>query len=55
MGLMTDRVLNRLDDLEKYLITLETKIDSISKETNSLKNIELQITEIEKDINELKK
>jgi hypothetical protein len=55
MGIMTNRVLARLNDIEKYLNILEVKIDNIAKETNSLKNIELQVNEIKRDIHELKK
>lgn len=55
MGWLTEsKILDKLNDIEKYLQYLERKIDIIVIETDSLKNIEVQINEIEKDIAKLK-
>lgn len=55
MGLLTEsKILDRLNDIEKYLQYIERKIDIIVIETDSLKNIELQINEMKKGIVELK-
>jgi prefoldin subunit 5 len=50
MGLLTLNKVEELDKklqaIEKHLLSLEMKIDIISKENNSIKNIEANIVKI---------
>jgi hypothetical protein len=50
MGLLTLNKVEELDKklqaIEKHLLSLEIKIDIISKENNSIKNIEANIVKI---------
>lgn len=59
MGLLTlgkiEGLEEKLDVIEKHLVNLEVKIDTISKENNLIKNIEASIVEIKNQISELKK
>lgn len=59
MGLLTlDKVEGldkKLEAIEKHLVSLEMKIDIISKENNSIKNIEANIVEIKNQILKLYK
>ncbi|MCB2342885.1 hypothetical protein [Clostridium estertheticum] len=59
MGLLTlDKVQGldkKLDTIENYLVSLELKIDIISKDNNSIKNIEASIVEIKNQLFQLNK
>ncbi|MBX4267207.1 hypothetical protein [Clostridium estertheticum] len=59
MGLLTlDKVQGldkKLDTIENYLVSLEMKIDIISKNNNSIKNIEAGIVEIKNQLFQLNK
>ncbi|MBU3128645.1 hypothetical protein LGL55_16300 [Clostridium tagluense] len=59
MGLITldkvEKLDKKLDDIEKHLVRLEVKIDTISKENNSIKSIEANIAKIKNLILEIKK
>jgi prefoldin subunit 5 len=54
MGLMTARVLKRLDDLENNLKAVETKLDSVRPSADALDKIERRLDEILGDISDLK-
>lgn len=58
MGLITldkvEKLDKKLDDIEKHLVRLEVKIDTISKENNSIKSIEANIAKIKNLILEIK-
>lgn len=59
MGLLTlDKVQGldkKLDTIENYLVSLEMKIDIISKDNTSIKNIEASIVEIKNQLFQLNK
>ncbi|MBZ9623787.1 hypothetical protein G9F71_013115 [Clostridium sp. FP2] len=58
MGLITldkvEKLDKKLDDIEKHLVRLDVKIDTISKENNSIKSIEANIAKIKNLILEIK-